>query len=91
MQGGIQSQYDAEILCQDFEDYKIDIGILQETKCGEFGYPSVAETTLICLESETKTPIRVEDMGKNLLFQKDGASTSGASRESRRTESVSQN
>lgn len=56
IQGGIQSQYDAETLCQDFESYKIDIGILQETKCGEFGYTSVAGTQLMCLESDETTP-----------------------------------
>ena len=57
IQGGITSQYDAEILCRDFEQYKIGIGALQETKCGDFGYKSENGTQIICLESDKETPI----------------------------------
>ncbi len=36
MQWGIYSQYKAEIVYRDFERYDIGIGVLQETKCGEY-------------------------------------------------------
>ena len=56
IQGGITCQYDAQILCQDFERYKIGIGALQETRCGELGYTSERGTKIICLESDKDTP-----------------------------------
>ncbi len=56
IQGGIDTQYDAETLCQDFEKYQIGIGALQEAKCGDYGYKSEGRTQIICLESDPDTP-----------------------------------
>lgn len=55
IQGGIHSQYDAETISRDFEKYGVDIGVLQETKCGDFRYTSEQGTQVICLESDEDT------------------------------------
>lgn len=56
IEGGIHSQLDAETISRDFERYGVYIGVLQETKCGDYRYTSEQGTQLICLESDDTTP-----------------------------------
>jgi hypothetical protein len=69
MQGGIHSQYDAETISRDFEKYGVGIGVLQETKCGDFRYTSEQCTQVICLESDKDT-LKAKRYGQGFIISK---------------------
>jgi hypothetical protein len=56
IQGGINSQYEAETICKDMEKYHIGIGVLQETKCGDFSYQSTNGTHIIGMAAYPTIP-----------------------------------
>lgn len=57
IQGGINSKREAEIMMQDLISRKVDIGCLQETKCGIFQHETKDGHLFIALDHLDSTPI----------------------------------